>query len=67
MEEYIKVIVYILVMVGLGFMFGDMMKQKREEAVEKELRLENCFKQEPRTKDCEFIIWQYEVSRCVKK
>lgn len=37
MEDYIKIIVHILVMVGLGFMFGNMMKQKREEAIEKDV------------------------------
>lgn len=27
---------------------------------EYEQRLEECFKQEPRTKDCEFVLWKYE-------
>lgn len=27
---------------------------------EYEQKLEYCFKQEPRTKDCEFILWKYE-------
>lgn len=25
-----------------------------------EKQLEYCFKQEPRTKDCEFVLWKYE-------
>lgn len=24
-----------------------------------EQRLEECFKQEPRTKDCEFVLWKH--------
>lgn len=27
---------------------------------EYEQRLEECFKQEPRTKDCEFVLWKHE-------
>lgn len=27
---------------------------------EYERRIEKCFKQEPRTKDCEFVLWKYE-------
>lgn len=32
----------------------------KEEQEEKQ-RVETCFMQEPRTKECEFVLWQHEL------
>jgi hypothetical protein len=32
----------------------------KQEAQEKQ-RIESCFMQEPRTKECEFALWQHEL------
>lgn len=29
--------------------------------IEEKRQIEECFKQEPRTKECEFILWKHEL------
>lgn len=33
----------------------------------KEEALQECFMQEPRTKDCEYMIWKYEIEHAKPK
>ena len=30
---------------------------------EREKQIEECYKQEPRTKDCEYLLWKYELKQ----
>lgn len=34
-----------------------------KEEKEKEQKIEACFKQKPRTEECEYILWQYELEK----
>ena len=34
---------------------------KHDQEVQK--KIEECFMQEPRTKECEYILWQYELKK----
>ena len=51
-----------LCIVGL-FLIPSCIKEEQEQ----ERQLEECFKQEPRTKDCEYMIWQYEIKNSKPK
>lgn len=37
-----------------------LLEERTDNRNEYENKLEYCFKQEPRTKDCEFVLWKYE-------
>lgn len=57
----IPVVVFgiLFVIVGGIFAFPFYLKQEEEE----KQMVESCFMQDPRTKECEFVLWQYELEK----
>ena len=47
-----------LLMVGLFCIPSCIMKEK-----EQEQRIEFCYKQKPRTEECEYVLWKYELEK----
>lgn len=45
------------IVVGGIFLIPSCIKEEQEE----KQRVEACFMQEPRTKECEFVLWQHEL------
>ena len=59
-----NVIEYVLIIfVVVTFLFLAIDKRVSDNKKEQDAynqQLEECFKQEPRTKDCEFVLWRHE-------
>lgn len=61
MRDAIVNIIVIIGIVFLGFMaINKVISDNINNNKQYEQRLEYCFKQEPRTKDCEFVLWKHE-------
>lgn len=61
MANIIEAVIVIVLVTILGFLPIDkVISDNINKSKEYEQRLEECFKQEPRTKDCEFVLWKYE-------
>jgi hypothetical protein len=61
MANIIEAVIVIIVVTILGFLAIDkVISDNINKSKEYEKRLEECFKQEPRTKDCEFVLWRHE-------
>lgn len=61
MANIIEAVIVIIVVTILGFLAIDkVISDNINKSKEYEKRLEYCFKEEPRTKDCEFVLWKHE-------
>ena len=61
MRNIIEAVIFIVVVTILAFLAIDkVISDNIKASKEYEQMLEECFKQEPRTKDCEFVLWRYE-------
>lgn len=61
MANIIEAVIVIIVVTILGFLAIDkVISDNINKSKEYEQRLECCFKEEPRTKDCEFVLWKHE-------
>lgn len=54
----LPVFVFGLLFIVVGVIFA--IPSSIKEAQEEKQRIESCFMQEPRTKECEFALWQHE-------
>lgn len=64
MVKIIENISVFFVIVSLLFLAVDKkVSDDKKERDAYEQRLEECFKQEPRTKDCDFFLWKHENRR----
>lgn len=61
MRNTIEIILIIIAMIISFFLAIDIQITKDINANKQyEQQLEECFMQEPRTKDCEFVLWKHE-------
>ena len=68
MTNVIEYVLIIFAFITLMFLAIDKrVSDNKKEQDAYNQQLEECFKQEPRTTDCEFVLWKYEIKNGCKK
>lgn len=59
-EILLNTLFYILICFMAISAISKMIEDKIKADEKYDKKIEECFKQEPRTNDCEFVLWRYE-------
>lgn len=60
MTDVINIFIVLIVVFLLFLAVDNNVTKDINKSKEYEQRLEYCFREEPRTKDCEFVLWRRE-------
>lgn len=61
MKEFLEIFWGILLLISAALMMLAVIKDCVDDSIKKEQQIHDCYIQEPKTKECEYILWKEEL------